>query len=209
MMDNRKEISTSGPGPAAALGALVGTGGLIGFVTSRSVPSLIAGSLIGGGFGTCAFFLGDDKSALQQQRAATSATALSTLTGLYMGKKALSTRQNVRSFEVLADGSFKYGPLAICLRSFVPAHNTHTVVSPVAVHTNHFQKSLRSYFKPGGIKWMPGGVVFVASTATAAYYAGAHVHLQRAYHTMAHWTLQRLTTTADPPAAAAAAAADQ
>jgi uncharacterized membrane protein (UPF0136 family) len=135
-------------GPAAALGALVALGGTIGFVKSRSRPSLIAGSLIGGGFASCAYGLGADKSPTTQRRAANGALLLSSLTAMYMGKKALYTHRNVLSMKVLAGGK-KY-----------------------IVYSYHRQPKLMAYLKPGGIKWMPGGVVCVASTATAGFYSG-------------------------------------
>jgi hypothetical protein len=59
---------------------------------------------------------------------------LSTLTAAVMGKRALSSRQLVKSLEVVNG-------------------------TPIPTYTNHYQTSLAAYANPKNIKWMPGGCV--------------------------------------------------
>jgi uncharacterized membrane protein (UPF0136 family) len=179
--------------PAYAMGGLLAMGGVAGFAASRSRPSLIAGLALGTGFAACGHAISAWPSPLSSGAAAlaagrqgsltvsatqhrnivcvcvcvcvcaagrhagsaspdtarrglAAAAGLSALTTVFMGKRALWSRKLVRSLRTLPGGGID------------------------AVYTNHRQYRLSDYARPGGIRWMPGGVLCAASSASLGYH---------------------------------------
>lgn len=88
----------------------------------------------------------DSSSPDTAQQGVVVATGLSAFTAAFMGKRAFWSRKLVRSLRTLPDGGLD------------------------VVHTYHRPYRLRDYAKPGGIRWMPAGVLCAASVASLGYH---------------------------------------